>query len=324
MSSPGDRQQQDLRRRALVFSVLGLLFCIVLVGVFEPAGWGAERGAALELFERVRTGGARIGWSHVPALVIVGLIAGVLAGLLGMAGGVLQIAGMLLIMKMDVLLARAVSLTTMVLATYSATRVHVKNGTVLAQLVRPMVLPSVVGVLSGVVLGSVLPRVTLSHFFALFALFLAFSTLAQSFADPNEHVFSGEYPKVLTPGQRLMARSIGGVHGFMCGLLGISGGVIALPLQQVLLSVPVRHAAANTVAISAFATTFGSVAAVSTGAIRQDFALGDVLFATLWMGGGALIGAPIGAHLNGTIRVVYLKLMFVQLSLSAGLLILLR
>jgi uncharacterized membrane protein YfcA len=90
------------------------------------------------------------------------------------------------------------------------------------------------------------------------------------------------------------------------------------------MSVPVRNAVANTVAISAFATSFGSVAAVTAGVWRQDFTLGEVLFATLWIGGGALLGAPVGAHLTGKIRVIYLKLMFVQLSLVAGLLILFK
>ena len=324
MSSLGDRGHRDLRRRALVFGVLGLLLCVMLVAVFEPPGWGAERGAALELFERVRTGGARVDLAQAPALVLVGLIAGLLAGLLGMAGGVLQVAGMLVIFKMDILLARAVSLTTMLLATVAAARIHIKNGSVLNHVVRPMLVPCVAGVCGGVVVGNWLPRVTLSHFFALFALFLAFATLAQSFVDPNEHVFSGAYPATLTPTERTTSGGIGALHGFMCGLLGISGGVVAVPLQQVLMSVPVRHAVANTVAISAFATTVGSVAAVTAGVWRQDFTLPDVLFATLWMGGGALVGAPLGAHLNGTIRVLYLKLMFVQLSLAAGLLILVR
>src|SRR5262245_17064205 len=130
MSSLTDRGHRDLRRRALVFSVLGLIACIVLVAVFEPRGWGAERGAALELFERVRTGGAHTDWSQAPWLAAVGLTAGILAGLLGMAGGVLQVAGMLVVFKMDILLARSVSLTTMLLATVSATRVHVKSGAV--------------------------------------------------------------------------------------------------------------------------------------------------------------------------------------------------
>lgn len=324
MSSLADRSHRDLRRRALIFSVLGLLICVVLVGVFEPPGWGAERATVLELFERVRTGGARIEWSQAPVLVLVGLFAGLLAGLLGMAGGVMQVAGMLVVFKMDILLARAVSLTTMLLATVSATRVHVKTGNILSQLVRPMLVPCLAGVLIGIAIGNVLPRVTLSHFFALFAIFLSLGTLAQAFVDPHEYVFSDSYPRELTSGQKSMAGGIGAVHGLMCGLLGISGGVVAVPLQQVLMSVPVRNAVGNTVAISAFATTIGSVAAVVSGVFRQDFALSDLFVSTLFMGGGALVGAPIGAQLSGTMRAIYLKLMFVQLSLAAGLLILLR
>jgi uncharacterized membrane protein YfcA len=307
-----------------VFSVLGLMGSVVLVGLVQPVGWRSEAAAALELFERVNTSGGHADWAQVPSLVVVGLIAGVLAGMLGMAGGVLQLAGMLVVFKMDILLARAVSLTTMLLATVSAARVHIKNGVVLKRLVRPMLLPSIVGVVLGVVVGNVVPRLTLSHFFALFALFLSFGTLAQCLVDPHEHVLSSGFPDELAPGAQVTASGIGGVHGFTCGLLGISGGVVALSLQQVLLSVPVRNAVANTVTISAVVTAVGSIVAVTSGVWRQDFTLDEVAFVTLWIGGAALLGAPLGAQLTGKVRAVYLKLMFVNLSLAAGLLVLFK
>lgn len=307
-----------------MFAVLGLLGCVVLVAAFEPTGWSEAEIEAIDLLARVETGGHRFEWAHAPALLAVGAGAGVLAGMLGMGGGVLKVAGMLVLFQLDILLARAVSLTTMLIATASAARIHYRSGAVLMQVVRPMLLPAVFGVLGGLVLGNVLPRATLTHFFAFFALFLGFNTLAQTFADPDEHAFKERQPRVLDGPRKLAASSIGALHGFVCGLLGLSGGVIAMPMQQALLHVPARQAVANSVVVSALSTALGSCAAIASGVARSDFQLIDVLFASGCIGSGAMLGSQIGARLTGSVPVLVLKLLFVQVSFAAGLLILFK
>jgi hypothetical protein len=244
--------------------------------------------------------------------------------MLGMGGGVLKVAGMLVLFQLDILLARAVSLTTMLAATASAARIHYKSGAVLMQVVRPMLVPAIAGVLGGLLLGNVLPRATLTHFFAFFALFLGFNTLAQTFADPDENSFKEKIPAVLDGPRKLACSSIGAFHGFVCGLLGISGGVIAMPMQQALAHIPARQAVANSVVVSAVCTAFGSVAAISSGVARDDFLLVDVLFASGCIGTGAMLGAQVGARLTGSVPVLVLKLLFVQVSFAAGLMILFK
>lgn len=315
---------RTLRRRALTFSGLGILLCLVLVAAFEPSGWSPDRVSAFELLARAETGGARFDWSHVPELVAVGAAAGVLAGLLGMGGGVLKVAGLLVVFELDILLARAVSLTTMFLATASAARVHIREGSVLWQAVKPMLGPAVVSMIAGMFLGIAVPRATLTHFFAFFALFLGFNTLAQTFADPNEHAFEEDYPERLDGRRRLACSSIGALHGFVCGLLGISGGVIAMPSQQVFARIPARRAVANSVVVSAVCTSVGSLAAVVTGVLRDDFELIDVTVASSCIGAGAVVGAQLGARLTGIVPVFVLRLLFVQVSFAAGLMVLFR
>lgn len=324
MSWDAEQRYRDLRRRAVVFSSLGMLLCVVLIAAFEPAGWGRGRTRTFELLARVQTFGHGFDWMHAPALLCVGIAAGALAGMLGMGGGVLKVAGMLLVFKLDILLARAVSLTTMLVATSSAAWVHLKERAVLKQVVKPMLIPAAASALLGVLAGSALPRVTLAHFFALFVLFLGFNTLAQACADPNETVFEGVFPRRLSASNRAAASTTGVLHGFFCGLLGISGGVIAMPMQQVLLRVPARNAIANSVFVSACCTMVASFAAVLTGAIRGDFALYDLVFATTCIGGGAAIGAQVGARLSGSVPVVVLKVLFTQVTFAAGLMILFK
>jgi len=315
---------RDLRRRTLVFSLLGLIACVILAAAFEMGALGSDRAATMDILTRLRPGGRRLDMSHAPMLVSVGVFAGLLAGMLGMGGGVLKVAGMLVVFQMDILLARAVSLTTMFLATASAAGVHLRNKAMLHDLFRPMIMPAIVGVLAGMCLGSALPRATLTHVFAFFALFLALNTVGHAMADPNEFVLGERHRAKNGPTRAISRRATGGLHGFVCGLLGISGGVVAVPMQQALMRVPARHAVANSVIVSAYCTGVGAIAAVLTGVARGDFQFADVALATLCIGGGAVLGAQIGARLTGAIRAFYLKLMFVQVCLAAGVLILFR
>ncbi|MDH5674057.1 MAG: sulfite exporter TauE/SafE family protein [Myxococcales bacterium] len=314
----------ELRRRTFIFSVLGLLLCVILVAIFEQLRWVENRAATMELLIRAQASGRRFDMSHAPSLLGVGVLAGVLAGMLGMGGGVLKVAGMLVVFQLDILLARAVSLTTMFLATASASLVHWRQNFVLWSIVRAMLLPASIGVLAGMFLGHAIPRVTLTHFFAFFALFLGFNTLGQAFSDPHERAFQPPSERDLHGRNMLPFAVVGGFHGFVCGLLGISGGVLAVPLLQALAMVSSRQAVAISVAVSAFCTAVGSVAAVTAGHLRGSFHLQDVVLASSFIGGGAIFGAQIGARLTGILPVFWLKLMFVWITFTAGLVILIK
>lgn len=315
----GDRHYLRLRQRTLAFSLLGLLTCVVLVSLLEPTADKATHASAMDLLARAGSRGVLIAAEQAAVLVAVGVVAGLFAGMLGMGGGVVKVAGLLLVFHLDILLARAVSLTTMLVATASAARIHARQGTVMWRVVRAMLVPAALGVLVGIVLGSVLPRSLLRHFFGFFALFMGLNTLAQSFGDPHEHVLGGSREDAGSP---VAHGFIGGVHGFVCGLLGISGGVIAIPMQQTLARIRAANAVANTIVVSAAATSIGSVTAVVGGVVQREFALLDVLFATACVGAGAALGAHLGAHLTGKIPVFVLRLLFVQICLVAGLSIL--
>ena len=308
-----------------MLAILALLGLVTLVAVFDSLHLAAARGAAMSLLSRSRGAGQALGWVRALQLAGVGVGAGTLAGLLGMGGGVLKVAGMLVFFSTDIFLARAVSLTTMFLATLTASRVHVRAGNVSWKAIRIMAFPAVVGVLLGIVTGLAVSRVTLTHFFAFFALLLGFNTLAQTFADPHEHVVAEGRPRYSLRGRAGMAfASVGALHGLVCGLLGISGGVVAMPMQQFIARVPAREAVANAVVLSAMCTSVGSVVAVIAGVSRNDFTLSEVAVATICIGVGAVVGANIGARLTGTVPVFVLRLLFVQVSIAAGLMILFR
>jgi len=315
---------RGLRRRTMSFSLLGLMASLVLLAMYTGAAGPDNRPAILDVLTRASQGGARFDMSHGPALIVVGIVAGLFAGILGMGGGVMKVSGMLVVFHLDILLARAVSLTTMFVASTSAAWVHSSAGTVMWPAVRRMLAPSIGGVLVGTVLGSELPRATLTRTFALFAIFLALNVVAHCFGDPHEHSIDGRSWKQLGAGSRAGCFWVGGLHGLACGLLGISGGVVTIPLQQALLGISSRMAIGNAVVVSAVCTAVGGVVVVVMGVVRHDFLASDVLIGSLWIGGGALVGAQIGARLSKAIPILVLRLCFIGITATAALSILAR
>lgn len=306
------------KRRALVFAGLLLLLAFMLVAMFEQ---GFDSGIATrQLLGKLRSAGSDISFRQVPALVLLGMGAGLFSGMLGMGGGVLKIAGMLLLFKLDIFFARAVSLTTMFLATASAIGPYAKLGLPTWQSIRPMLPAAIAGLVVGVLLGNHLRGSTLACLFGFFMLFLAFYTLAMMFDDPRKHrlnkgALGGRFQRY----HAYLCGGIGVLHGFICGLLGVSGGVTSVPMQQLLLNMPARNAIANTLVVSALCSGLGSVIVITIGIGRGAFSLEHLLFAVVCVGGGAILGAQIGVRMGEKTATEILKLLFVIISFGAGL-----
>ncbi len=105
------------------------------------------------------------------------------------------------------------------------------------------------------------------------------------------------------------------VAGVASGLFGIGGGTVMVPLLAVAASFEQHHAHASSLAAGAFLGAAGGV----TYAIAGDV---DLMAAGL-LAAGALVGAPIGAHLMHRIPAAPLEAAFgIFLVLVAAVLVL--
>lgn len=306
-----------VRRRVFLFSGLGLLAVLVLLALFEPQQPRASDVMA-RLLQRSAATSTVIDWRLAPALVAAGVVVGLFMGMLGMGGGVFKVSCMLLVFRMDIFFARAVSIITMFFASSTALLPHLSHRRVLWAYAAPILLGAVPGAIAGALLGNSLQSRTLTHVFGFFTLFLAFSVLGLVFGDPDEGALVEGFSETTGPRERQACAAVGAIHGLISGLLGISGGVIACPMQQMVLKLPLRDAITNTLLASTVVTGIASLIVVSVGVSRGDYSLAQIIFVDAFMGAGCAIGGWLGARLGKRCPITLLHLIDFVLVFGAG------
>ena len=106
--------------------------------------------------------------------------------------------------------------------------------------------------------------------------------------------------------------------GFISGLLGIGGGILAGPLQRRFLDLPLPIAIANSTALVAATAIFGAIMKnyafySEHGSVRQPVLLAAILAPT------AIAGSLIGARLTHRVPLTLLRNLFVILLIIASL-----
>jgi len=103
--------------------------------------------------------------------------------------------------------------------------------------------------------------------------------------------------------------------GFTAGLLGVGGGALAVPLQQVLLRMPLKNAIANSACTMVFSAIIGAIYKNATLGQHQ-LQLSQSLLIAATLVPSAFVGGYVGAQLthrlpNQPVRLVFLLLMVV-------------
>ena len=306
----GDPTAASGRRRVLAFGLLGLLVLVVVLGLLRPDGPASGDPPATA---------AELDWGRAPALLLAGLCTGLLAGMTRMGGGVPKIAFMLILLHFDFYFARAVALATLFLESVMVLRGFLRAGLVVWPVASRMLLLAVPASVVAALLGNWMPPAILALSFGVFCLFLALHTAAFIPGDSEERDVSRDGKLPLDERGRYQAGVLGGLHGTICGLFGVSGGVIATPLQQVLLHVPRRNAVANTLLVATVVTLVAGAIVMWTGIAGRHFTVSDVLIVDVCMGSGSAAGVAIGKRLAEHCSVTGPRLLLALFTGAAGL-----
>ena len=209
------------------------------------------------------------------ALLATGLVAGVLAGLLGVGGGIVIVPVLyhlftLLGVDESVRMHAAVgtSLATIIPTSIMSSRAHKKRGSLDMALIKRLMPSVVVGVIIGSVASRFLSGASLTAVFASVALLVAVNMAFKREGFALADGLPG------TAGTALLGSGIGGIST----LMGIGGGTLSVPILNAL-RVPM-HTAVGTGAMLGMVISFpGALAFLLNGLdvpLRPPFSLGYV------------------------------------------------
>jgi len=257
-------------------------------------------------------------WWQMAALAVSGLAGGLLGGFLGIGGTVVFMPLMKLICDanpetaIDPHTAIAVTLVLNVLVGASATWGHARAGRVMWSIIKVLIPCSLAASLVGVEVGNLFKgdlQVWLWRLFGVTMLYVA-GLNAYRLLRPLSPVDMAPGDIVGPPPKAYAIGGVGLVTGFFAGLLGIGGGAIAVPAQQILLKMRLRAAIANSAVTVVFSCLLASILKhVSLGAHGVDLARPWAYIGLL--GVPAVAGALVGSHLTHRAPRVWLRLIFI-------------
>jgi uncharacterized membrane protein YfcA len=181
----------------------------------------------------------------------VGLLAGFLAGLFGVGGGILIVPALVLILHMGQRLAHGTSLAAIVPIAAAGVIGFAVEGAVDWPVAGILVVGAALGALVGTRLLHVLSSRVLGF---IFVGCLLVTTLRLVF-DQSEATGRGD----LTVGSAAGLVAIGVVSGVLAGLLGVGGGIIMVPAMVLLYSIPAAVAKGTSLAVIIPTATVGTV-----------------------------------------------------------------
>ncbi len=211
----------------------------------------------------------------VPLLLTAGAFAGVLAGLLGVGGGIVVVPALYHIFgflgiddSVRMHLAVGTSLATIIPTSIRSVLAHREKGSFDAGLFRDWAPGIVIGVLFGTWLATLADFGTLTLVFAVVALFVAIYMAAGNPA----------WQLVDAVPSRMQCQPVGATIGAISAMMGIGGGTMAVPVLN-LFGVPIHRAVGTSAGfglIIAIPGTLGFLAGGWGNPALPDFSLGFV------------------------------------------------
>lgn len=259
----------------------------------------------------------------VSVYVLIGGFAGLMAGILGIGGGVVVVPGLLFVFKLSHVIpdevamhvAAGCSLAVMIITSQSSLRAHLKIGDVLWHVFKKLVVGVFIGTIAGSLLAAIVPTYWLQIIFAIFLMLIGLKMITDIHVT-HPHRFPNNWINSL----------VSFFIGFKSGLLGVGGGVLVVPYLSYC-GIPVRQIAAVSNMCTLTVAVVGTVVFMISGhntMASVPYATGYVYWpAVLCIAIPSSIIAPLGAKLNYTVPVKQLKFCFIVILYATALSLLL-
>ncbi|HZD56295.1 MAG TPA: sulfite exporter TauE/SafE family protein [Anaerolineales bacterium] len=243
---------------------------------------------------------------------IIGLLVGAPGSMLGIGGGVLLIPLLSGVMGLPIKTAIGASIISVIATSTAAGAVYVGRGLSHSRLAMVLEVATTLGAMTGGITAVLISPQALSGIFALVLLYVAIAMrpiplgkveatptklLETSYVDP----LSGQPVRY---GVRNLPSGLGAsfLAGNISGLLGIGGGVVKVPVMNLIMGMPLRAAIATSNFMIGITAATSAVIYYQHGYIDPSVAIPTAL--------GVLAGAQAGSRLGGRLRSNSLKQIF--------------
>jgi len=251
------------------------------------------------------------------AYLLVGALAGIIGGLLGLGGGLVIVPALLYLfirqgLPAEILmhLAVATSLATIVFTSISSTFTHHRHGAVLWSQVKLFVPGIILGGLLGAIIADHLASNSLRVAFGVFEILVAVQI--------GFDIKASAHRELPARGGMFLAGS--GI-GTLSTLLGIGGGTLTVPFL-LWCNVNIRNAIATSSASGLPVALVGTIAMMITGWDSENLPAGTTGY-VYWPAAtviliASVLFAPLGARLTHTLPVKSLKRIFAVVLAGVG------
>ncbi|WP_028325497.1 sulfite exporter TauE/SafE family protein [Desulfatirhabdium butyrativorans] len=241
--------------------------------------------------------------------IIIGAIAGILAGLLGIGGGLVIVPMLVFAFSRQGIsstvimhLALGTSMASIIFTSVSSFMAHHRRGAVHWDVVKRIVIGILVGTFLGSCIAARLSTGFLKGFFVLFLYYVATQMILGKKPKPSRAL----------PGNIGMF-SAGGIIGAISSLVGIGGGTLSVPFM-IWCNIPVHHAIGTSAAIGFPIAIAGTIGYIVNGIGALDLpahSLGYLyLPALVGIVVSSVLTAPFGVRIAHALPVEQLKKVF--------------
>ena len=244
------------------------------------------------------------------AMLLTGVVGGILAGLLGVGGGIVIVPMLefaLGIMGVDpsirMHIAVATSLATIIPTSISSSRAHFKRQSVDIDLAKRWAVFILVGALAGTWVASQVSSQVLSGIFAVVALLVALKMMLPL----EKRTFTDEVPA--SPTVAIAPTLI----GFISTMMGIGGGSLSVPTLT-LMGEPIHRAVGTAALFGLIIAVPGTLGFMVTGYGNPLLPTGSIGYVNLiglaLIAPTTVLAAPLGARLAHSMEKRHLSLLF--------------
>ena len=194
-------------------------------------------------------------------LVTIGLVMGTFGGLLGVGGAVIMIPALVAAFGENQHLYQAAAMICNSFVSVSALAVHKKAGVLMPSVLKYLIPSAALGIIVGVAVtnSSTFARGNSYLLARLLGIYLAIEVVRNCLRFRGSRARGDGLDLTGVRSSRPLTLLAGVLTGLLGGVLGLGGGVVCVPAQQILLNMPLKRAITNSTATVAVISLIGGL-----------------------------------------------------------------